>query len=86
MKLLSYSILLSSLFFTFNYVWINRITVIEQSDLHSVLMNKWTGNHCVFYSDKDNREYANDEASKQSLISLNVKPCFVTENGKINLP
>jgi hypothetical protein len=52
MKLLSFSVLLSSILFTFNYVWINRITVIEQSDKHSLIINKWTGNHCIFYSDE----------------------------------
>jgi hypothetical protein len=48
MKVLSFSVLLSSILFTFNYVWINRITVIEQSGTHSLIINKWTGNHCVF--------------------------------------
>jgi hypothetical protein len=73
MKLLSFSILLSSLMFTFNYVWINRIMVIEQPDAHTVLMNKWTGNYCVFDADRENRDY-----------SLNTNCIYL--GGEIELP
>ena len=34
MKLLSSSVLLGSLLIAFNYVWINRITVIKQTDTY----------------------------------------------------
>ena len=78
MKLLSFAILLSSIIFTFNYVWINRINIINQSNLHSVLINKWTGNHCVFYDDKKTREY-NIRRDEQKI-------CNVNENGKIEFP
>ena len=76
MKLLSFSIFLSSLLFTFNYVWINRITVIEQSDKHSLIINKWTGNHCIFY---------NHTLHRFSPFSEDVVVCLV-DAGKIELP
>ena len=76
MKLLSPSILLSSPLFTLNYVWINRITVIEQSADHSLLINKWTGNHCIFYNDKRRRYHPATD---------NIWVCSVKKN-KIELP
>jgi len=78
MKLLSLVILLSSIIFTFNYVWINRIHITNQSDLYSVLLNKWTGNYCVFYPMGGNRILYQDG----KLYKL----CSVNENGKIELP
>ena len=78
MKLLSLVILLSSIIFTFNYVWINRIHITNQSGVRSVLLNKWTGNHCVFYPRGGNRAYNNDGGL--------YKLCPVTENGKIEFP
>ena len=77
MKLLSFSILLSSLLFTFNYVWINRITVIEQSDKHSLIINKWTGKHCVFY---------NDERLRNSSLESYVWMCSMKDKNQIELP
>jgi hypothetical protein len=77
MKLLSFSIFLSSLLFTFNYVWINRITVISQSNLNTVLMNKWTGKHCVFYINEELRNHPNFDATNN---------CRVDDNNKIELP
>ena len=78
MKLLSLVILLSSIIFTFNYVWINRIGIINKNESSSTLLNKWTGNHCVFFDGKENREYYEKED--------NYKLCLVTENGKIEFP
>jgi len=78
MKLLSLVILLSSIIFTFNYVWINRIDIINQSATSSTLLNKWTGNNCVFFDDKESREFYETED--------NFKLCPVTENGKIEFP
>ena len=78
MKLLSLAILLSSIIFTFNYVWINRIHITNQSGVRSVLLNKWTGNHCVFFDGKENREYYEKED--------NYKLCSINENGKIEFP
>ena len=77
MKLLSLAILLSSIIFTFNYVWINRIHITNQSGWNSVLLNKWTGNHCVFLVEKENREYHDED---------DYKLCSVSKNGKIEFP
>jgi hypothetical protein len=78
MKLLSLVILLSSIIFTFNYVWINRIDIINQNASGSVLLNKWTGSHCVFFKDKFTREFYETED--------NFKLCSYNENGKIEFP
>jgi len=37
----------------------------------------WTGNHCVFFDDKESREYYETDDK--------FKLCSVTENGKIEL-
>ena len=78
MKLLSLVILLSSIIFTFNYVWIHRIHIINKDNLSSVLLNKWTGNHCVFFNDNETRKY-HEEGDE-------FKVCSVNKNGKIKLP
>ena len=56
MRLQSFSILFGSLLISFNYVWINRIEVIKYDKRSYVLLNKWTGNHCVFIPDDDWRD------------------------------
>ena len=76
MKLLSLAILLSSIIFTFNYVWINRIDISNLSGWN-VLLNKWTGNHCVLLIKKENRENHDED---------DYKLCSVNENGKIEFP
>ena len=38
---------------SFNYVWINRIEVIKYDDLHYILLNKWTGEQCLFIGEYD---------------------------------
>ena len=58
--------------------WINRIDIINQSASSSVLLNMWTGNHCVFFDDKESREYYETDDK--------FKLCSVTENGKIEFP
>ena len=77
MKLLSFSILLGSLLITFNYVWINRISIISQTDTGSVLMNKWTGHHCVLIFSEGARVWVKEN---------DIKVCDVDENGKIRFP
>ena len=78
MKLLSFSILLGSLLITFNYVWINRIGIINQTDTHSVLLNKWTGKHCVFFI----AESVRDDQKERDIW----KTCEIDENGKVTFP
>ena len=78
MKLLSFSILLGFLLITLNYVWINRISVIKQTELSSVLMNKWTGKHCVFFDSRKIRYY--NIGRGQQIV------CDVDDNGKIKFP
>ena len=78
MKLLSFSILFGSLLISFNYVWINRISVIKYEDKSFVLLNKWTGKHFVFIVDRDNRDF------KKPYYDLTL--CGVDKNGKVTLP
>ena len=78
MKLLSFSILFGSLLISFNYVWISRISVIKYEDKSFVLLNKWTGKHCVFIVDRDNRDF------KKPYYDLTL--CGVDKNGKVTLP
>ena len=78
MKLLCFSILLGSLLIAFNYVWINRISVIKQTELSSVLINKWTGKHCVFFDSRKIRYY-NIGRGQQTV-------CDVDDDGKIKFP
>ena len=78
MKLLSFSVILGSLLFSFHYVWINRIEIIKLNDRSTIIYNKWTGNHCVFSHLKRMR---NDTRFTDEITS-----CKVDKNGKIRLP
>ena len=78
MKLLSFSIILGSLLFSFHYVWINRIEIIKLNDRSAIIYNKWTGNHCVFSPLKRMR---ND-----TRFTDEITPCEVDKNGKIRYP
>ena len=78
MKLLSFSIILGSLLFSFHYVWINRIEIIKLNDRSTIIYNKWTGNHCVFSHFKRMR---NDTRFTNEITS-----CEVDKNGKIRFP
>ena len=78
MKLLSFSIILGSLLFSFHYVWINRIEIMKLNDRSTIIYNKWTGNHCVFSHLKRMR---NDTRFTDEITS-----CEVDKNGKIRNP
>ena len=79
MKLLSFSILFGSLLISFNYVWINRISVNQISGTVSmVLLNKWTGNHCVLLF--------TDDAFKRKVSNEPFKICKVENREKVILP
>ena len=80
MKLLSLSILLGSLLIAFNYVWINRISITTNDPVSLVLINKWTGNHCVFLDDPELRLLHQNQKEYRQTI------CEVDYNGKIKLP
>ena len=82
MKLLSFSILFGSLLISFNYVWINRISVTKLDSTQSqppsmVLLNKWTGNHCVFLVSPEWRD---------SNTYYEQKECEVDDMGKVTFP
>ena len=78
MKLLSFSIILGSLLFSFHYVWINRIEIMKLNDRSTIIYNKWTGNHCVFSHLKRMR---NDTRFTDEITS-----CEVDKIGKIRFP
>ena len=81
MKLLSFSILFGSLLISFNYVWINRISVTKGTyNIPSmVLLNKWTGNHCVLLF--------TDNAHKRKMsMDSDIKICKVENREKVILP
>ncbi len=78
MKLLSFSIILGFLLFSFHYVWINRIEIIKLNDRSTIIYNKWTGNHCVFSHLKRMR---NDTRFTDEITS-----CEVDKSGKIRYP
>ena len=78
MKLLSFSIILGSLLFSFHYVWINRIEIMKLNDRSTIIYNKWTGNHCVFSHLKRMR---ND-----TRFIYEITSCEVDKNGKIRFP
>lgn len=78
MKLLSISIVFGFLLLSFNYVWMNRIE-IKNDQSAFVLINKWTGNHCVFAVDKKDRNFLRTKV-------ITVLACDVDEKGKIIFP
>ena len=79
MKLLSFSILFGSLLISFNYVWINRISVNQLAPGSMVLLNKWTGNHCVLLF--------TDNAHKRKMsMESDIKICKVENREKVILP
>tara|TARA_A100001015_G_scaffold225972_1_gene255190 strand:+ start:676 stop:933 length:258 start_codon:yes stop_codon:yes gene_type:complete len=85
MKLLSFSIVLSSLIFSFQYAWTNRLE-FKNADLktkialkgYTVIFNKWTGNHCIFFASKG--------FYKDSSARKNLTLCKVDKNGRIVYP
>ena len=78
MKMLCFSILLGSVIISFHYVWIKRIEIINANDTSSVIYNKWTGDHCVFFPVKSARD------NNRVMSEMNV--CKVDEDGKIEYP
>ena len=78
MKLLSISIVFGFLLLSFNYVWMNRIE-IKNDQSAFVLINKWTGNHCVFAIDKRDQIFLKEKRNR-------VLACDVDEKGKIIFP
>jgi hypothetical protein len=82
MKWIALSIVVSSLIISFHYVWINRI-IIESNNLTSrnyiTVINKWTGNHCLFFPSKLIR-------GKYSKFNKLYNACIVDEEGKITFP
>ena len=78
MKLLSFSIVLSFLLLSFNYLWMNRIE-IKYGESVFVLFNKWTGNHCVFAIGKRDRSFLKKKGNS-------ILVCDVDETGKIIFP
>lgn len=77
MKLLSLVILLSSIIFTFNYVWINRIEIKNKPNSISLIINKWTGNHCYISPELDAQEHIQEEGAIA---------CMISKKGKIEFP
>ena len=59
MKLLSFSIILSSLLIYFQFAWTNRLE-FKNADLktksalkgYTVIFNKWISNHCFFCDER----------------------------------
>jgi len=78
MKLLSLVILLSSIIFTFNYVWINRLEIKNKGNNFSLIINKWTGHHCYIQPDLDQQE--------SNVADLDVIACVISKKGKILFP
>ncbi len=78
MKLLSLCIILSSLIISFHYVWINRLHLKEEMPGITLIVNKWTGNHCVFSYDSN--------LIKEYISASKITACQVDENGKITFP
>ena len=77
MKLLSLAILLSSIIFTFNYVWINRIDIKSVDKNFTLLINKWTGHHCYITPELEYQE----DIQEQGIIA-----CIFSKQGKIEFP
>ena len=78
MKLLSFSIVLSSLIFSFQYAWTNRIEIKNAAEGYTVIFNKWTGYHCAFFAMKG---FYKDPSAQENLTL-----CKVDENGRIVYP
>ena len=82
MKWIALSIVVSSLIISFHYVWINRI-IIESNNLTSrdyiTVINKWTGNHCLFFPNKKIRK----RYGKSNIL---YNSCIVDKEGKITFP
>ena len=71
----------------FLHVWGNRIEIQETpygNPRHSIIYNKWTGNHCLFSESKAVREKFESEDLRYKKHQLTV--CAVDEHGKISLP
>ena len=78
MNFISLCIVIASLIMSFHYVWINRIETTRFNDFSFMILNKWTGNHCVFYPSNAVR---NDKIVKKEMTN-----CEVDDYGKITLP
>ncbi len=78
MKLLSLCIILASIIISFNYVWINRIETNRLNDFSFIMLNKWTGNHCIFHP--------SDRARNNKRVKEEMTNCEVDDYGEIRLP
>lgn len=82
MKWIALSIVVSSLIISFHYVWINRI-IIESNNLtdrgYITVINKWTGNHCLFFP----RKSTGIRYGKSNQL---FNGCIVDKEGKITFP
>ncbi len=78
MKLLSFSIILSSLIFSFQYAWTNRLEIKVSDEQYSVIFNKLTGNHCSFSAIK--------EFNMSKNVQRKLTVCKVDKNGRIVYP
>ena len=78
MKLISLCLVIASLIISFHYVWINRIETIRFNDYSFMILNKWTGNHCIFHP--------SDSARNDKRVKKEMTNCEVDDYGKIILP
>ncbi len=78
MKLLSFSIILSSLIISFQYAWTNRLEIKVSNEQYSLIFNKWTGNYCAFSAIK--------VFNKDKNVQRDVTVCKFDANGRIVYP
>ena len=70
------TILISTLMASFFYSWSNKVEIKIWKDGAYLIVNKWTGRHCIFHPD-----FEVQSKSYDSLIEL-----CEGELGKIKLP
>ena len=74
--LLCATVLICTLVFSFFYAWVNRVEIKTWQDGAYLIINKWTGEQCIFHPDFEVQSKTYD-----SLIEL----CD-GQLGRINLP
>ena len=75
---------LGFLLVAFLHVWGNRFEIQTGSNKYPIIVNKWTGNHCVVAESRSVREDLKDAITSGGRHELTV--CAVDRNGKISLP